>query len=70
MVQFFSQNNKLINSHGQLNALSGLVIYKKEEDILMDIRQKFLPRTLVKFNDIICNQFANLENRYISEKRL
>ena len=34
---------------------------------LIHIRQKFLPRTLVKFNGIICIQFANLKNRYISD---
>ena len=36
----------------------------------MDIQQTLLPRTLVKSNDIICIQFAYLQNRYISEKRL
>ena len=34
----------------------------------MDIRKKLLPRTLVKFNGIVCIQFANLQNRHISEK--
>ena len=33
----------------------------------MDIWQKFLLKTLQKFIGTICIQFANLENRYISE---
>ena len=33
----------------------------------MNIQQKFLPRTLEKFNGMIYIQLVNLENRYISE---
>ena len=40
-----------MNSHGQLNALPALSMYQKHR--LMDIQQKFLPRTLEKFNGMI-----------------
>ena len=39
-----------------------------KKHLLMGIRQQFLPGTLVKFNGIICIQFASLQNKYISEK--
>ena len=36
----------------------------------MDIQQKFLPKALAKFNGIICIQFADLQNKYISGKTI
>ena len=41
-----------------------------KKHILVDVQGNFLSRMFVKLNGIICIQFANLQNRYISEKLL
>ena len=40
-----------------------------KKHLLIDVQQNVLPETFRKFNGIICIEFANLQNSYISKKK-
>ena len=51
-------NNQWINNPKQLNILP--LVFIRNKYLLIHIRHNFLPRTVVKFNGIICIEFADL----------
>ena len=67
VVQFFLKqwiNKQPRTTKGHTSSLHILKTF------LIDIKENFLHETFVKFNGMICIEFENLQNRYISKNLL